>query len=306
MSELMNGNMEVARTKDVVTFEVKQLFTQARGMAIYYSVEIGCRLCELKEMLDHGEWGNYLSENFQLSQSTANNFMRIFNEYGADQIGLLGSNLKSQTFENLSLSQALYLLAVDESEREEFVKEHDPQGMSSREFKKAVEDATKKADEAESRTKAAEKRAKDAEKNALSMETKWTSLKIEISKKEQQIKELENAALPDPILEIPEEEKQNIRKEAEAAAKDAIEKLNKELDEAYEEKIELEKKLKAAQDKTLLMADVHFNIIQDEYKKILVLIDNLKIENKEKSNQLCLAVNEVLSTLADKAKERVS
>ena len=33
-------------------------------------------------MLDHGQWGPWLREEVDFSQSSANNFMRIFEEYG--------------------------------------------------------------------------------------------------------------------------------------------------------------------------------------------------------------------------------
>jgi hypothetical protein len=66
-------------------------------MVLYNSIEIGRKLTEAKSLLDHGEWGEWLENSVEYSKSTANNLMRIFDEYGSDQITLLGDNAKSRT-----------------------------------------------------------------------------------------------------------------------------------------------------------------------------------------------------------------
>ncbi|WP_144251287.1 DUF3102 domain-containing protein, partial [Mycobacterium tuberculosis] len=71
---------------------------------------IGGKLIEAKELVTHGEWGTWLQNNVNYSQSTANNFMRVATEYS-----------DSQVFANLSYSQAVALLAVPSEEREQFV-----------------------------------------------------------------------------------------------------------------------------------------------------------------------------------------
>lgn len=77
-----------------------------------YAIEIGRRLEEAKAMLPHGEWGAWLKRELGYSQSTAQNFMRVFREYGDSQQSLFGRAPKSQTFGNLTYSKALRLLAI--------------------------------------------------------------------------------------------------------------------------------------------------------------------------------------------------
>ena len=131
--------MKEQRSLATVTAEIRAYQDAARRMAIQYSIEIGRRLIEAKEMVNHGEWGNYLREELGFSQSTANNHMAMFRAYAADQMRLDGDNLKNQAFGNLTYTQALALLALpSEEEREAFVESHDLAAMSTRELREEL------------------------------------------------------------------------------------------------------------------------------------------------------------------------
>jgi len=70
-------------------------------------------------MVEHGQWGNWLKDSVDYSQSTANNLMRIFEEYGSNQIALFGNNANSQALGNLSYTQAVALLGIPAEDREQ-------------------------------------------------------------------------------------------------------------------------------------------------------------------------------------------
>lgn len=128
------------RTLQAVTFEIKSLHTQAQQMMLNYAIEIGRRLTEAKAMLEHGAWGEWLKNEVAFSKSTANNLMRIFEEYGDRQMNLFGAEAKSQSLGNLPYTKALKLLAMPEEEREDFIEEHPVESMSSRELEKAIKE----------------------------------------------------------------------------------------------------------------------------------------------------------------------
>lgn len=129
--------MKDQRDISTVTTEIRTLHRQAQRMILGYAIEIGRRLTEAKEMLPHGQWGDWLKTEVEFSQSTAQNFMRIFAEYGDSQTSLFG-DAKSQTLGNLPYTHALKLLAVPAEEREEFVAEHHVDELSSRELEKLI------------------------------------------------------------------------------------------------------------------------------------------------------------------------
>ena len=131
--------MKAQRSLATVTAEIRSYQDAAKRMALQFSVEIGRRLVEAKSMVSHGEWGSYLKEELGFSQSTANNHMRLFEAYGAQQMTLGGAAVNSQALADLSYTQALALLALpSEGEREVFVETHDLGSMSTRELREEL------------------------------------------------------------------------------------------------------------------------------------------------------------------------
>lgn len=126
MSELSTTNSQPARTVEAVTLEIQTLQRQAQQLLLGYAIEIGRRLVEVKAMLPHGQWGTYIKEQVGYSQSTANNLMRIFEEYGTAQQSIFGPEAISQAIGNLSYTKALRLLALPADEREAFAQTASP------------------------------------------------------------------------------------------------------------------------------------------------------------------------------------
>lgn len=132
------------RTLEMISAEI-HTFTASMLNNI---IEIGRRLCEAKEMLPYGQFGDWIKANTDFSRSQANNFMRLFQEYGARQGSLFGATLENeQAFGKLTYTKALALLDVPAEEREAFVADHDVDSMSTRELQEAIRerDEAKKA-----------------------------------------------------------------------------------------------------------------------------------------------------------------
>ena len=154
-----------ARSIETITAEILYL-KQTAGTAI---LEIGRRLLEAKEQLQHGEWLPWLKEKVDFSEASAQRFMRLAKEY---------PNPSALT--DLGASKALILLALEPVERDEFLEQkHEVGGvektvseMSTRELeaaikaqKKAEEKAAELEDKLQEQQKALE--GKDADYNAL-------------------------------------------------------------------------------------------------------------------------------------------
>lgn len=188
------SNLVVNRTAEVIAAEINSIKEQTRRMVLYNSIEIGRRLTEAKELVEHGEWGKWLESAVDYSKSTANNLMKIFQDYGADQITLLDNNLKSQAFGNLSYSQAVLLLGIPIEERENFVKEHDVEEMSTRELEKVIKElkkAEKEKDEALKDKESAEEELTTLEECNRALEEAFNEGAHERNKLNDQVKKLE-------------------------------------------------------------------------------------------------------------------
>ena len=145
------SSIDIVRTPEIVAAEINSIKFQTRNVLLFNSIEIGKRLTEAKEMMEHGQFGKWLAEAVDYSQSTANNLMKIYEQYGADQGALFGDNSKSQTFGNLSYSQAVALLGIPAEEREQFIEDNNAAELSIRELKakiKEYEEKNKQLDDA--------------------------------------------------------------------------------------------------------------------------------------------------------------
>ncbi len=178
------------RTVETVTLEIRTLQHQAQGIILNYAIEIGRRLEEAKAMLPHGEWGAWLKRELDYSQSTAQNFMRVFREYGDSQQSLFGGTPKSQTFGNLTYSKALRLLAIpDEEEREKFAVENDVEHMSIRELNEAL----KARNEAEEKAAAAEDTVRGLRQEADQLREKLRGSDLEVVEAKRKAREAQEA-----------------------------------------------------------------------------------------------------------------
>lgn len=166
------------RTPQLIAAEIRSIDAQARKVVLDSAIEIGKRLIEAKELVAHGEWGAWLKDNVNYSQSSANNFMRIANEYDA---------VNSQSLANLSYTQAVALLSVPAEEREEFAAENNVVEMSSRELKAAIEarqEAERKLQEEQARAEAERKAREELEAKQKENEELVASLQARVEKAE--------------------------------------------------------------------------------------------------------------------------
>ena len=215
-----------------ITTEIKTLTKQAQKLILNYAIEVGRRLCEVKSMLPHGQWGEYLRSEVEFSQSTANNFMKIFEEYGADQMTLDGAVAKSQTLGNLSYSKALKLLAVPAEEREEFVQKNHVEQMSTRELEQAIRDRDAARDEVRSLRKdldTAMQAAEEAE-GGLRRENEQMRKQLDAvqENQRQQVESLhKQLAAAQKAQAQAEKEAENARKALKAAPKISTQELDK-------------------------------------------------------------------------------
>ena len=243
------------RTVETVTLEIRTLQRQAQQIMLGYAVEIGRRLEEVKAILPHGQWGDYLKNEVDYSQSTANNFMRIYREYGAAQQSLFGGEAKSQAFANLTYTKALRLLAIpDEEEREEALEaaaaaQDEAQG-ARREADRLREELAGQAQVYKAKLTSAEveaKQARDAQEKATA---KAQRLQDALSKANTsaQAAEAEHTKMLQELEELRKRPAEADTEAVEAARKAAIEEMTGKVDKAKEAKKKADTARKAAEE----------------------------------------------------------
>lgn len=221
---------EDAAREDRLVSEIRMITEQTKQVVLFNSIEIGRRLTEAKAMVKRGTWGTWLKERVDYSQRTANNFMKIYQEYGRN-----GLAEKSQALANLSYTHALALIDLPEDERARFAEERKAGEMALRRLQEEVRQEKEKVTAVKelANRNAAEAEAKFAD--ALKQkDTQMVKLTAEKAKVAAQIEALEKRAA--------EAEKSNQKRQKEAIGI-ALEEERKKLDAAAEKQSELLKQI---------------------------------------------------------------
>lgn len=319
----MENQELMQRDIDIVTSEIILLKNQAQSMAISFAIEIGKKLIEAKALLNHGEWGEWLENKVQFSQRSANDFMKIYEEYGSAQTSLFSSN--SQALANLSYTKVLKLLVIPKEERDSFVEENNVDEISTRELEKMIKErneALKAKDEAERRAEQyelAQERASKAEKEIAvnnqkvsDLNNQIEALQLDLEKRKEaekkakaKIKDLkENPTIPQELLnkiqseteaKAAEKAAENIEKQT-AELKKQLEAAENEKKQAEQEALDAQRKIKELNAKVQLAdPDVIefkrlFQQTQENMQKLTELSRKIAVENPDLSAKFNLAI----------------
>lgn len=224
------NEMNLVRDEKAIAYEINFIKRRTFKEVLSASVEIGKLLCEAKLTVASGEWMSWLEENVNYSQSTANNLMRLYKEYGEQsQIGFFEEN-RLEIFGDITPSQALALVALPYPERKEFVQSHDMESTSVRDIEaeiKARKEAEERATEAEN------------EKTELSEKVAELEKELEETRREAIAVDEENDRLNGQLVDVEKQARLELEKEYEgklkAAEKEAASKAKAKVDKLKEE-----------------------------------------------------------------------
>lgn len=168
---------------EMLAREINAIKKQTMRTVLLASIEIGEKLTQAKALVAYGEWENWLAENVDYSQSTANNLMKIYREYGDEQYDLFSDKPKSEIFGELTYSQAVSLFALPAHERQEFVESHDMSAMSTRDVDEEIKKLRAEKEAAEKKTELLEAslvKASEAQKDTAAAEEDLRKLEEEL------------------------------------------------------------------------------------------------------------------------------
>ncbi len=240
---------QAERTIEVITSEILEA-KRVGGEAV---LAIGRGLIEAKGLLSHGEWLPWLSEKVEFSERSAQNFMRLAREWS-----------NPQTLADLGASKALALLALPESEREDFISEtHTVDGeektvidMSARQLETAIREREEALAEKNAAEQACAKMVEDMAltKQLLELAQAERDTALQEAQERQTLfraSELETARLAKELEEL-KARPVEVAAEVDQAALDqarnqAVAEMQATLDKAREESAKADEKLKQAE-----------------------------------------------------------
>ena len=320
------NDLQVTRTPEMVAAEINLIKDQTRKLVLSNSILIGKKLKEVKEMLEPGQFGKWLTEAVDFSQSTANNLMRVYDEYGADQGVLFGSAAKSDVVEKLTYTQAVLLLGVPAEQREDFIKEAHVEDISTRELQAEIKKLKLAKEAAEAKAEADHKLTRKTEEKLAKVSRQAEELSMQLagaaeSKKamssqrdvlEAEAKELrknlydkeqETSVLEERIKELEEQLKQPVTV---ATKTEIVEKVPEAVTQELEE---LRSKLAEVQNdagaqKEALELKVEIWAVLNGINKLLEHLD--KVQDGKRGAGVCKALSSALAQSQNQITKRLA
>lgn len=258
----VESTVQDIRTAENIAIEINTIKKQTQKVMLSASIEIGRRLSEAKSLVPHGSWGDWLEQNVNYSERTAQNLIKIYDQYsdkGMD--ALFGNDLDA--FAEISYTQAVALLALPTvDERKEFVETHDMETMSTRELQEAIK-----------AQKAAEEKAEQLKEELNAEKEKSRKLKDEAAVQNGNLRETQKR------LQEKTEEAEQLRQDLDEASMPAVDPAKEE--ELKNLRLENEKLKKVAgEDADMKNFQVQLSIIQESFNKILALVASMEDEVK--------------------------
>lgn len=173
-------------------------------------IEIGKRLVEVKENLEHGEFLNWLENRVDFGVRTAQNFMKVATVFP-----------NTQPVSHLGTRKLLALAGLDEEERHEVMQEKNIETMTTRELEQAVKEKKEIKKQLEAEQEYSEElqeaiKQKDNQINDLKSKLEQTKIpKKEIVEKEV-IKEVVPESIQSQVEQLEKEKKELFEKLEEA------------------------------------------------------------------------------------------
>ncbi len=290
-SKEKNITAEVNETRlKALATEINTIKHTTQRLMMQAAIDIGQRLVEVKAAVGHGNWGKWLLENVDYSERTAQNLIRLYEEYGRGQGSLFGEAGNPQLVADLSVSQAVALLGIkDADERAEFIEKNDVAAMTKRELEEAIRERNEAREELAA--------AREAAENGEEAEKKIAALKKKLEKAKKEAAKEKDKALLDAAKEL-------------SAQKEQAEALRRELSEAKEKAgsgtaedkariEELEAALKKAGDTSRWEFAAGVKEIQEGFNGLLRLIEGQEEEARAKyQTALKTLLSEMLKLLA--------
>lgn len=211
----------IAAEINIIKSQTAAIINTLGGQIVSGVYEIGRLLCEAKETVPRGEWGAWLETNVAYSDSTAQNFMKIYRELSDGQVDMLTGKTQAELFAGLDYSRMVEVFKLPKAERARLAEENDLAGMSAREVKALV----KEKRDLEARV--AERDDEIVELTAAKGRAELDAMAAKTS-----AESADKARLAaEEALKKAEAEKEKAVKAAEKVGKDNLKALKKELDE---------------------------------------------------------------------------
>lgn len=284
MGELVKttGKEVNEKSLEMLAAEIRTINMQMKQLLLSGLIEIGRRFEQAKAQVPYGEWGKWCESMTGYKQSMAENYIKVYREYGDSQLSIFGDLSESQSLGNLGITKLIELTVIEPERREEFCEENDVENLSVKELKELLAKEKEKNKKLETDMKqAVEDAVSDAELSAREDAEKAVQEKIDKLNNEKKELDEKLGAMSKAVSEYKEKftKADGERKDANIKAKAAEEKrkeAERQKDELRAEVIKLKTAAEKQNDTDAVKLNYYFEAVQNDISQLFDALDGLK------------------------------
>lgn len=301
----MESNQNVTEVTEVTVRDAETIVTEIRTTianvqmtALTGAIAVGEKIKEIKELVPHGEWLSYIQEKFSWTERKVQRFVQIADSYGDDDTAYSKLVKSDIMMTDLSVTNALKLLAIPEEDVEEFAETHIEEGQTSRDLDEEIKKYKDENSDLEEEVLKLNKKLDEAKNTGVTQEeydkiqNKLDAARKKLDKAD---KEKDSAVA------------EAVKKASEDAYKDAKIQSAKEVSQLAGENEELKTALVAAEKKAANIGDpvlITFKNRTDDWQSAFIEMQKCIVEvqtsDMDKANGMRKAISGLMSDMEDK------
>lgn len=300
MNEIIDAQV---RTKEMIVGEIQATINQVKRSVMEGAIIVGSNLKELKELVPHGEWGDYIEDNLGMSTRKAQQYIQLSTEFGDEEsVYYKALTSKAQYIAHLNVSTALKLLTIPEEDIEEVIAadvEEEKGPNADLEAKiTAYKNDTEKLSEQLRQTKAQldmlMASAEDGDKKNSEIDT----LKSKIKKLDEKIASADRDK-QEAIKKAEENARYAARQAAMAESDEELTNIKAAKVAAEHRADQAERKLQTVSNETLTKFKIHMDNLQLTLQEVVGCIHEINTTDPERAAKMKDAATKILKNILE-------
>lgn len=294
----MSEIKEVTAVRDGQTIitEIKTLYYQAQIHAINSFIQIGQKLIELKEMVPHGQWADYIKGNLDWNERKVQRFMQLAEGYSdGSAYARLISN--PSFLSDLNMTNALALLAIPEDEVEDFASEHANEETTNKELAEEIKKYKEENTELTEQISSLKKDIEEAKNNGVTiddynkLEEKLQKAKDKLKKEKESKDEEVDKAKQEAIAEVECKIREEVQTELDSA--------QSEIKELKERVADSERAAANSSNEKLVEFKLYCDQWQNSFDDALSIADEMREEDPKKTEKMLGVMSNIIDYMTE-------
>lgn len=296
----MSEIKEVTEVRDGQTIitEIKTLYYQAQVSALNSFIQIGQKLIELKEMVPHGQWTEYIKDNLDWNERKVQRFIQLAEGY-SDGSAYARLITNPSFLSDLNMTNALALLAIPEDEVEDFAETHISEETSNRELAEEIKKYKEENAELSQQIKTLKKDIEEAKNSSTGIsEEDYNKLEEKLKRAKEKLQK-EKEKTDSEITKARQEAMSEVENKVRGEVQQELEMAQSEI-KSLKQQMEDERRIaENSSDQKLVEFKLYCDQWQNSFDDALTIIEDIREEDPQRTEKMLGVMSNIINYMTE-------